>query len=521
MSERLPYEDQLAKQWEDLPLPDENEAWADMKRRLDEEEHKPLLPFWLRGCAGWGLFGILLLGLGWFILRPERWFTHKTKNESSSVNGKTGTGNEKRKDSSFVLNDSGSFSDMDSTTAKINNVARDTLALNLSIGAREINPKNNKDGPVAINNRHPQTETDHTNMAIDNGKGNIKKKKQHRQEVAVNTKTGGGDTKGKNKKSNKAQPVANADSSINNIFITNTINNKQQTDPLATSNMNKVSNAVNTNDIITGNTDIVANKTRKDTITSNPSPGLGEIIAKEKDLNKSRPGKPKDSSNKKAIEWSAGTGLQQQLPIAGQKWTPYNSQGRKGTLADYIPSVYLRLTRPQKWFVQAEFRYGAPQYNKKLEYKQTTVSDTGSAPRFYYRNSSAVKKTYYHQLPVVFNYYIRPGWSLGAGIQWNSFYGAVAESEALYHDNILGTDTVFSKIIQPVKRDTASEFKKSFLQAVVETQYKWKRFSFGGRYSFGLQPYIEFTLPGAAVQKKKMNSLQLFIRFELWRQKRK
>jgi hypothetical protein len=521
MSERLPYEDQLAKQWDDLPLPDENMAWADMKRRLDEDDDKPLLPFWLRGCAGWGLLGILLLGLGWFILRPERWFTHKTKNESSSVNGKTGTGNEKRKDSTFVLNDSGRFSDTDSTTAKINNVAGDTLKLNLSIGAREVNTKDNKDGPVATNNRHPQTEVDNTIMAIDNGNGNIKKKKQHRQEDAVNTQTGGGVTKVKNKKSKDRQPVVNADSCSAKKPIDNAESNKPQTGEPATFNPEGTRDTVNKNNYIAGRTDTNINKTRTSVYTSTPTILPGEIVKKEKSSLKPEKGKTKDSSNKKAIEWSAGIGLQQQLPIAGQKWTPYNSQGRKGTLADYIPSVYLRLTRPQKWFVQAEFRYGAPQYNKELEYKQTTVSDTGSAPRFYYRNSSTLKKTYYHQLPVVFHYYIRPGWSVGAGIQWNSFYGAVAESELLYHNNILGTDTVFSKVIQPVKKDTASEFKKSFMQGVVETQYKWKRFSFGARYTFGLQPYIEFALPGAAVQKEKMNSLQLFIRFELWRQKRK
>src|SRR5437762_6584266 len=78
MNERLPYEEQLAQQWKDLPLPDENMAWADMKRRLDEDDDDGLIPLWLRGCTFWGLIAIFLLGLGWWIIRPEKWFEKKS-----------------------------------------------------------------------------------------------------------------------------------------------------------------------------------------------------------------------------------------------------------------------------------------------------------------------------------------------------------------------------------------------------------------------------------------------------------
>src|SRR5262245_2675068 len=83
MNERLPYEDQLNQQWDELPLPDENMAWEDMKRRLEEDDDDTLVPFWLRGCGLWGLLGIVLLGLGWWWLRPDKWW--KTKHEVENV----------------------------------------------------------------------------------------------------------------------------------------------------------------------------------------------------------------------------------------------------------------------------------------------------------------------------------------------------------------------------------------------------------------------------------------------------
>src|SRR6185295_20164865 len=74
MNKRLPYEEQLAEQLNHVSLPDENLAWADMKRRLEKDDDDRIIPFWLNGCFLWILFGVVTLSLGWWIFRPERWF---------------------------------------------------------------------------------------------------------------------------------------------------------------------------------------------------------------------------------------------------------------------------------------------------------------------------------------------------------------------------------------------------------------------------------------------------------------
>ena len=79
--------------------------------------------------------------------------------------------------------------------------------------------------------------------------------------------------------------------------------------------------------------------------------------------------------------------MQQLLPVAGQKTVPYNSLGRKGTLADYIPSIYFRAIKEKKWFVQGEFRYGAPQYTKEFVYDQQQREDTAGSDRFYHAHN--------------------------------------------------------------------------------------------------------------------------------------
>src|SRR5262245_45991244 len=79
MNERLPYEEQIDQAWDDLPLPDENKAWEDMKRRLDEDDDdKIIVPPPRRGCGiGVLLIGLLLFGGLWLLVRPEKWFKSK------------------------------------------------------------------------------------------------------------------------------------------------------------------------------------------------------------------------------------------------------------------------------------------------------------------------------------------------------------------------------------------------------------------------------------------------------------
>src|SRR6266508_1028228 len=89
MNERLPYEEQLVQQLSDLPLPDENMAWADMKGRLEKDDKDRFIPFWLRGCFLWILFGILLLSLGWWIIRPEKWFKKKKTEQETFTSTQT------------------------------------------------------------------------------------------------------------------------------------------------------------------------------------------------------------------------------------------------------------------------------------------------------------------------------------------------------------------------------------------------------------------------------------------------
>jgi len=206
----------------------------------------------------------------------------------------------------------------------------------------------------------------------------------------------------------------------------------------------------------------------------------------------------------------------QTIPINGQELSPYSSVGRKNMWTDYIPSVYFQLNHPKRGFVNIGFRYGAPQYNKEFTYAQDVVFDTSTQSTT--TSSMVLKKSFYHQVPLSFNFFVLPHWSVGGGAIWNKFYGAVADKSVSKNNG--QTDSLLSKETVSFKTDSTSSFTKSYIQILLQTEYNWKRFYFGVRYAFGMEPYIRFTLPNGVSQKENNRTLQVFIRYDIWQSKR-
>ncbi len=495
MNERLPYENFLNEQLNELSLPDENMAWEDMRRRLEkEEDDQPAIAWWRRGCLPFALGLFVLLGIGLW-LWPDQWI-RKQKQETPAA--------------------------LSSTKQKFNDLKKDSLAI-LNLDSNQIIKRNKQ----KMNVRLSDSDTFKYNAT-----------KNTEEELNSSAEAADFNTNSKVKTNLKAKKV-NLSVSLNKEQLSkrnkeentnNKLGSKNEKDFIDVSNStNKTSDPEDRVDIIE-NKDSLLNQsgttnikivpfisTKHDSLHTMKNPVSNKNIIKEKEITLEKT----DSINIKKLSFSAGLGIQQLLPIDGQKYNPYNAQGRKNSLADYIPSLYFRASKKDKWFLQFEFRYCAPQLNKELIYQQIIIPDSVANPRFTTTISKVLKKTYYHQLPVTFNYNVFKNWSLGTGIQWNSFKTAIAEQQRSIYDNLTQQDSLNFKQIVKVKNDTANNFKKSYLQGIIETEYKWKRFSLGARYNFGLQPYLQFTLPGGKQQREKNSSLQIFLRYELWQNKNK
>jgi len=495
MSDHLPYEEQLAQQLGNLPLPDENMAWEDMKRRLDEDDDDGIIPIWLRGCGPWALLAIILLGLGWWFIRPDKWGSKKREagSELTIKQNKNASG-------SFQTNDTAIGNEKIRKEKKIPGA---TKVVKDSTGeASSSDPNVNPNQPV------------------------VKQNSSEKQRISPGTQkkkaAGGNQTTKKNPPLTQSRaPKKQGDKKKPDI----------STQPSATGREDKTDIGDTKNNPLVQKKDTTVAGRVQGVATSKTDTAIKKIsvdsTAKTDSLKAARANEPKkDSSRSKTISFSAGIGMHQLIPVSGQKLTPYNSAGRTGSLADYIPSLFGRMYKNDKWFLQLEFRYGAPQSTKQFLYAQQSRIDTSGGVQFTTTTSNELRKTFYHQLPLTFNYFVTKDWSVGGGIVWNKFFSAISEETVHRKNNSTQADSLLSKRILSTKDDstsafTQSAFSKSYFQAILETHYRWKRFSIGAKYSFGLQPYIKFTLPGGTQQQERNQSLQVFLRYELWKSKPK
>lgn len=463
MNEELPYEDELVKRLRDLALPDENIAWEDMKRRLEEED-RPVASILLKGCGGYVLLLLLLFIGSLFIVDPAKWFHNKSNDSKKSTDS---VENKERIKLNSVRSNIARHTD-DSLPMPQNFALPENKAAKRKVDdMNRINEKRLEKVRPYISDSVTRGKT------IDTGKQYVDKinsvTKGNRdslisggQEIRIGqirqmTKTDSVETDPDNAKENKYQPPHETGGDSASMSKTDSM--KKKTDSQA-------------------------------------------VHAKNKS----------DSSAKKRYYFATDFGLHQLLPVAGQKSNPYNSLGRKNSLSDYIPSIYVRLYKDKKWFLQSEFRYGAPQYTRDILFSKKKTDSVGSNLTF---ENQRVKKTFYHQLPVSFDYFILPGLSAGAGVTFNTFSSVLVQWELHRFNLVTQADSVVGSGLSRQKR-ADSNFVTSYFQALIEAQYQWKRFSAGARYSFGLQPWLKFRLPGGEQRRERSISLQVFIRYEFW-----
>lgn len=236
-------------------------------------------------------------------------------------------------------------------------------------------------------------------------------------------------------------------------------------------------------------------------------------ITKIKTTEKIEPGKEKKSNS---FVWSAGIGMQQQVPVGKQQLTSYGFNGKNNFINNYIPSVYLQLEKPSKWFLQAVLGFASPQPTEQINYSRKTTLDNNSGKL----STSLVqlKKLYYHRLLLDFNYYIRPGLSIGAGFGNNWLFKAISEEQFIVKNVQRGNEEITKRIIH--RGYTDSFFYSSVPVYLVQLNYRWRKWDFGIRYTADILPFMKYTKPTGEIEQPKNYSLDILLKFRLWRSRK-
>lgn len=461
MSDEAKYDEPLRKSLQNLPVPDEEQAWQKMKQLLDGDDRRRPLLFFLNGCAGWGVLGVLLLalavGIYWLASGTEKPGTAKSNQPTAAPSTDNATPIRKE----VVLK------------AGTNKTSSDTVA-------QTTQPPSNQ-------NRHYKK-----TQPVKKGRVGLTTNRSNKPRQLIKKET------------TQLPPTLTIGSTTGRVEPNNTTS--QTTETTQPQQSRKPAPGAPFQDSAQIGKDTVPK--RIDTVPATAATQKEPVVAK-----KSTPAKQGQTD----FYFGAGLSLMQQIPLAGQTLVPYNQYGRTASLADYLPAPFIRWHNGDNWFVHADFRYGAPQAARVLAYSAATVSDSSS--NMTTTTTLRLKKTFYHQLPLSFNHTVLKNWTVGAGGMYSRFHRAVSEREVRVRNNQSGAETV-SKTIINVPAAADSSFTLSQVHLLLQTEYRWRRWGAGLRYTKGLQPFIRYT-QNNALHQEKAHALQFYLRYQFWQSGRK
>ncbi len=473
MDELSKYERDLLRQLDNLPVPDGQSAWEEIAASLDKEEKRGIVPPGAERNNSfrkylWGL--LLLVGLtafGIYVFNLDRSSDNKLKvmpgeNKPliSAEHSKQPVPGQK-----IIAN----------ASAPTGNTT-----LKRSPGDKGLStlPTAQQNAVTGVNTGIESAVTKNKLQQIAKIPGQSQNKKKPKK--TGKTKFG--------RSSSMGLDVSNAD-------IGDNVNENMIVD---SDNKIKNSNAQIQNDTVI----------KQDSVGDKPFP-VNDTLADNK--NAAAIQVKKKDKEKKQTAWAVGLALQQGFGINCH--TSFNDT----KFTDYLPSVYARWYASDKLFIQAEYKYSAPVYLDEFLYERVIQSKHLN----HYTTNYILTKVHYHQLPFSINYFIAPHLSAGIGIRCNLFSTAtsrIEERKILYGQ---ATDSLISSKVVTDKNDSGFVAFHNYLQALFELQYKWKRISVGARCAFGLQPYVDYYEPYLNVPgDKSSSSIELFLRYELWRNRK-
>ncbi|HVX49728.1 MAG TPA: hypothetical protein VHB48_06195 [Chitinophagaceae bacterium] len=516
MSEEKPYNDELFEQLNNLPLPDEDQAWQEMKTLLDDSGDRRLIPPYLR-FAGRGAVAVLLVLLVWFWILPHKQQPVKNEYIKGDSNLKDRDGEKLRNPQNTIPADSNNSNKI-ADTLMAKSGLKGAATPGITNGNEDSNTNQNK-VPVLTGGKGP---AESTTGKLTPGSNTL----QHKGLALLpkQTLTGGQKVNNQNSTSGAGNPANNNNGE--NPRMGKTSNNQVTSPNIAftqnTLPLQQPAESHEKDSTLTNKVNISQETNSNNAAKTDSMPALAALQNKpviNKDSSSAATPAAGTKHKAKGPRFEAGVAEQQAVRLDCNCELPGNIFNNSPSLKDYVPSVYVRWYPGKKWFVQGEFKYNAPQYVKEVLYKQSIQNQ----PLNYITTSYVLKQVRYNQLLLSFHYTILPGWSIGAGVTFNHFTGGVSQKDV--RKKLYGTDAdslINAQVFTGTTDSIFGNVVKNSLQEFIESEYQWKIFAAGLRYVPGTQPYIKYADPfsGKPVTEKTQ-SLSVFLRVQLWDSKRR
>ncbi len=210
--------------------------------------------------------------------------------------------------------------------------------------------------------------------------------------------------------------------------------------------------------------------------------------------------------------WAVGLSLNSSVATGSQTRYNYNINAKNNLALDFLPSPYVQFHINDNVYLQTELNLSAPQHTPQILVSQNGFNLAGSN----LQRSVFVQKLYYFNWPVSLHYSPVNNLFLGTGIQFSSLQSGVSLTE----DRDINTSRLVNNAVQKFKDDsTAARFKTNEWRWQTGADYYWNRFTLGMRYN---QSFSNLLLNKTiSPLSYNNNSFLLFVRYNLFEGRKK
>jgi hypothetical protein len=243
-----------------------------------------------------------------------------------------------------------------------------------------------------------------------------------------------------------------------------------------------------------------------------------DILDEKKTLINRSPENLNDNPNKihHGVALVAGIGLNQFIPVGGQRYSGLNANGSNNVLTDYAPVPMLNLYFNKKLFVRLEAEINTPQYTRALTVLDKRTNVVNGYQTFTNQDSSILNTLFYFNLPLSIHYSLLKNLFVGAGLQFSMLTNGAGTFASKADSSLNGYNTyIYTSFQKGSLKNTPvyKELKRDEWRFLFDVDYQWKNFVFGVRYSQAVSNFIS-----EPVQEKNSAAL-IYIRYLIWKNK--
>ncbi len=538
MNNLRPYEKHLADKLRQVPIPDKEQGWQQMKKLLDRDGRE--------GGAGWAgnrkwwwmgiTVGIIMTGV-WL----SQYFSEQTGNQVASAQENTSTSSKTESDKiNSTKTSEKSAAEVKSATIESNE--KEISAIPLSKDNAESKDVGNaeKNKSTLSGDQLDQKSSEIAPTSISRSlskKGELEKGEGNNLDKSNVQKNSGIRNAGNKLKDDEqvSQKQTN-NSTRSGVLIPNTKVTEADNNSIKADIAGESENSESELDLAVisklSNLEPGYKNPMEDFTSVSEEDGLKIIAGKtdraflkemrqksiEKDGRKISGRRMRGNMGEKDREltFAAGLALPQSVAVGSQQSPAYGVNAKSGRLGDYLPVPFFQYHLNSKLFLQTELHFQSPQFTNRLLMSYSMTAQTNVQEKSVY-----LEKLYYFNIP--FNLYFSPAKNLyiGSGLQYSSLLSGVAS----FNERTSTGGTTISSIskVQRFKDDSlASKLSPSEWRYQFDASYYLKRFTIGLRYNEAMKDFVNLRVatPLPATQARNKSFL-LYLRFNIWEERKK